>query len=292
METTTTKEPLGSEVTVVSETIVGMMWNKNEGDILREIIEAALTHVDTLFIADDYSTDNSWDIINSFGTRIEYKRNEKNDPRDVGQRQSLLEEIQKRYKPEDTWVQVIESDIMILDTDIRAALDEFAVGDVAMMWQVCNAVRLPGTWEGHDNYPNWPDSIAALLPYAHRLEQMVYTFRPMPKLAYNLDNWRPWPQGFSHYPAKNHRGKRKQSPLLAHYGYRGLKHFFQKYNPKGIKMHHRRNPTWDLSSLETIEKTVPFFNGQWNNHAHNMNRQGWIDSRSAEQWRGLSANDG
>ena len=36
--------------------IIGMMWNKNEGDILEEIIEAALSRVDTLFVADDGST--------------------------------------------------------------------------------------------------------------------------------------------------------------------------------------------------------------------------------------------
>lgn len=250
--------------------IVGMMWNRNEGDILEEIIEAALPHVDSLFIADDGSTDNSWEIIKGFAERrkdkIEYIRNHRDVPNDQGQRQSLLNEIRRRYKPENTWVQIVESDIMIVATNIRNALAEFAVDDIAMTWQVLNAVRPTGTWKEIDTYPNWTKPIKEIMYNHHRLEIMLYTFRPLAALYYE-PIWRPWPKGFSKYttkPVKVFKKGNPKSPLLGHFGYRGPTHLHKKFNPQGLNPCISRNGVWDFSTIETIEKTVPFFNGGWN----------------------------
>jgi len=270
------------------EHIVGMMWNRNEGDILEEIIEAALTQVDSLFIADDGSTDDSWSCIQSIAQRrpdkIEYIRNERNHPVDR-QRTPMLNEIRARYKPENTWVQIIESDIMILDTDIREALSKFAVHNIAMSWQCLNAVRLPGTWEGLDTYPNWKMPIKELMQYQHRLEAMLYTFRPLPALYYDRSFWRPWPKGFSAYTNKPVKDPHKdpESPLLAHYGYRGPRHCWRKFNPDGVIPCVARNGVWDYSTIESVEKTMPFFNGGWNADAKQMNRYGWKKRKSFER---------
>jgi len=263
-------------------TVVGMMWNRNEGDILPYIIESALDKVDTLFIADDHSTDNSWDIIQSYAAnhkdKIEYIRNERVHPKDAGQRQSLLDEIRRRYKPENTWVQVIESDIMILDTDVREAIRDWAIDDLGITWQLLNAARKPGDWNDADVYPNWERPIQEIMPHAHWIEYMMYTWRPLPGLQFDPDTWRPWPNGFAQYvknpPLKRGR-KGLTSPLLAHYGYRGPAHFKQKYGNKKF----RKYPSWDLTSVETVEKTVYFFNGQWNGALHDMSRDGWKASR-------------
>jgi len=268
--------------------IIGIMWNKNEGDILEEIITDALPHIDSLFLADDHSTDNSWEIIKSFSKhpKVEYIRNQRDNNKDAGQRQSLLNEIRKRYKPENTWVQVIESDVMILDTNIREAVKESNISDVAVSWQLINAVRQ--NWD-EDNYPNWKISIKEIMPLGHRIEAMVYTFRPLPDLFYNLDTWSPWPGGFNHYtqiPVFNQK-KTRQSPLLAHYGYRGPTHFYKKYNPKGLNIRHKKYKDWDLSSIEKIKETVPFFNGVYSGQSHEMSRYGWKKSRSSRQWSRL-----
>ncbi len=262
--------------------VVGMMWNYNEGDVLEEIISEALPHVDSLFIADDESTDNSWDIIQSFQSsgKLEYTRRQRNK-RDKGQRQALLDEIKKRYKPEDTWVQIIESDIMILDTDVRDAIKKHAVNDMAVSWQAINGVRAPGTWEGFDTYPNWDRPIKEILPYGHRMEVMLYTFRPLPGLSYDQSRWRPWPQGWGKYgdKAKVNR-KRPDSPLLAHYGYRGPTHFYHKYKHMAERGH-RKYKTWKLSSPKEVEDTVFFFNGHWNNeHKFPMSREGWSNRQA------------
>jgi len=268
--------------------IIGMMWNKNEGDILAEIISEAVKHVDLLYIADDGSTDNSWEIITSLKKRydkIEFiQRNpNKNDP---GQRQALLTEIRKRYKS-DVWIQIIESDIMIVDTDVREAIEKFAVNDLAVTWQMLNAVRAQGTWAEVDTYPVWDRSIKEIMPLAHRTECMVYTFKNLPDLYYT-PVWRPWPSGFSRYTKSKIDIDRREpdSPLLAHYGFRGIKHFQKKYHTMGKR--HRRYPTWDLSSLESIEQTVPYFNGQWNGRAYLMGRKSWtswLENKRRGVWK-------
>ena len=267
----------------MSDTIVGMMWNRNEGDILEEVIESALSKVDTLFIADDNSTDNSWEIIKSFGSRIEYTRNEREHPLDQGQRTSLLKAIQNRYKAENTWVQIIESDIMIIDTDVRTALKEWAHEDLGMTWQLLNGARWPSEWDAYDKYPNWDRPIKEVLDMGHWVEYMLYTFRPVPDLYYDMDVWRPWPRGFAKYinKAPLKRGKKGEtSPLLGHYGYRGPTHFYQKYNND---KKWRKYPTWDISTLEKTKETVYYFNGHWNQSLFPMSREGWRMYRGYER---------
>jgi glycosyltransferase involved in cell wall biosynthesis len=259
-----------------------MFWNYNEADILPYTLEAAMPHVDSLFIADDESTDASWAIIEAFKLRypdkIEYVRRERK-PGDKGQRQALLNEIRRRYKPEETWVQTIESDIMILDTDVRWAIENKSRHDVGVSWQLLNAIRKE--WPSDiDAYPDWPHPIQLVMPYAHRMEHMLYTFRPLPDLKYDGYMWRPWPSGFGKY-VKGQKLKvderTEDAPLLAHYGYRGPTHFYQKYKKHGS--HHPRYKDWDLTSVETIKKTVPFFNGKWNRCRWEMSREGWIKWR-------------
>lgn len=264
----------------MTDTIVGMFWNRNEADILEEILEDAIKHVDTLFIADDNSADKSPDIIRGFAEKhkdkVEFTSFNRTNPRDVGQRQAMLDEIRKRYKPENTWVQIIESDMMLLDTDVREAIKQWAVEDMAVSWQTLNAARKPGTWDEVDTYPKWPVSIRQIMPYAHWIEYMLYTFRPLPGLGYDLDNWRPWPSGWGNYTNKPVKVNKRSlnAPLLAHYGYRGPTHFLLKNPPDRFK---RRYPTWDLTDLETIKETVFFFNGAWNGEKDlfPMSRDGW-----------------
>lgn len=260
--------------------IIGMMWGKNEGDILEEVVLDAIKHVDSIFIADGQSTDGSWEILKSLKSRypdkIEHIQQE-SEEQDRAQRDSLLNEIRARYRPEDTWVQLIESDIFILDTDIREVVKNHEIG---VSWQALNAVRKPGTWKGWDTYPNWNCSIREVMPYAHYMETMLYTFRPLPLLSYSHFQWRPWPAGFSNYvgdkPLKS-RATYPESPLLFHVGYRGPTHFYLKYKHMGPR--HRKYKNWDLTSPETVEKTVAFFNGDWNSGVGlvEASRKGWID---------------
>lgn len=264
----------------MTDHIAGMMWNKNEGDILEEIIISILPHVDSLLIADDGSTDNSWSIIES--CKANYKKIEhiqrKPDPNDKGQRQSLLNEIRRRYKPESTWVQVCESDIKILETSVRDAIKNYSVKDSYVPWLTLNAVRLPGTWNEVDTYPNWKQPISHIMPYAHIMEVMQYSFRPYPDLKYS-EIWRPWPAGFQKYVGSHPElPQGRFRPLLLHLGYRGPTHFYEKYKSMGKR--HIKYQNWDLTSPQTVEQTVDFFCGTWNKDAFPASRFGIINRKN------------
>jgi len=258
------------------ENIIGMMWNKNEADILPQIIDAALPHVDALFIADDGSTDDSWSIIkNHSSKKIEYTQRSP-DKHDPGQREALLNEIKKRYKPENTWVQIIESDIMILDTNIREAIKLHSVEDMALTWHLLNGARRKGDWNELDVFPNWDRPISEVMPWGHWIESMLYTFRPLPNLHY-VHRATPWPRGWTHYTKSpmDRISWDKTAPLLAHYGYRGPTHFYLKYKSMGA--HHKKYTDWKLGSPREVEDTVYFFNGVWNGLMHPLSRQGWLE---------------
>lgn len=269
------------------EKIIGMMWNYNEGDLLPQIIKSAVHQVDSLFIADDDSDDQSWDVIQDmarvYKDKIEFTKRGRVKG-DKGQRQTLLTEIRRRYRPEDIWVQVIESDIMILDTSVREAIANHAVEDMAVSWQLINGVSK--NWDEDDTWPVWDRPLREVMPYGSRMEHMLYTFRPLERINYSSSVWRPWPQGFGHYcKGKVKIDKRTDdAPLLAHFGNRGPTHFYHKYKHHGD--FHRKYTDWDLRSVESIKRTVAFFNGKWGGRMH-LSREGWVrwmtDKRAARK---------
>lgn len=253
------------------------MWAKNEGDLVHETIADAVKHVDTLMVADDGSTDHTWKVIQKakqlYPDKIEHIQQQPN-PKDKGQRTALLNEVRRRYRAEDTWVQVIEGDVFLLDTDVRA-VTAAASDKVALSWQTLNACRRSGTWSDVDAWPFWPSSIRDIMPLAHWMEVMLYTFRPFDKLYYAQDTWRPWPKGFSYYssePVKIYT-KFPDSPLVLHVGYRGPTHFYAKYRTMGSN--HPKYRDWKLGSPSEVEQTVAYFNGTWNDRSFEASRKGW-----------------
>ena len=250
------------------DTIVGVMYCKNEIDVLPVTIPEALKHVDTMFISDDGSIDGSWELIQSFKQqypdKIEHIQQQP-DPFDQGQRTAMLVEIQKRYKAENTWVQVIEADMVLHTIDLRGAISSANRNNISVDWAIMNAVR--PYWEGiHHLYPNWPVDIRTLMPMFHYMENILYTYRPLPALYFE-PGWRPFPRGFGvyydqHPPyAKRRRSlqSRKRVPLALHYGYRGPTHEFVK--------HHRGQPL-DNEAIEHIFKTSGYYNGGYNRAEH------------------------
>lgn len=269
--------------------IVGMMFCKNEADIISTTILDAFRHVDSLFISDDGSTDKSWDIIKYFKQaypdKIEHIQ-QKPDPNDQAQRTSLFLEIQKRYKAENTWVQVVEADMILYTSDLRSQIRVANRSDVLVEWDIMNAVR--PHWEGvHEFFPNWPEDIRNIMPKFHRLETLVYTYRPLPGL-YFTPEWRPIPRGFGVYlemDASYVRIPRKQLtvkdvPLLCHYGYRGPTHSMFKWNNrknKSAPIISRHGE--DFTSIESLLKTNNYYNGTYNRNACTSDtpEEAWIN---------------
>lgn len=246
--------------------IVGMMFCKNEADVLPLTIPAAMRVVDSLFISDDGSHDSSWEIIKyykqQYPNKIEHIQ-QRPDPLDQGQRAALLDEIRRRYKPQDTWVQLIDADMVVdvADSDtLQRFIDANARSNAVVKWAVMNAVR--ENWEGvHQFYPSWPEDLRTLMPKFHVLEKVFYTFRPFPDLYYNAE-WKPWPKGFSKYikdTDDGHTPTKWSVPLLLHYGYRGPTHLFQRLGGKSKDKYGQ-----EYDSIEKIAATFNCFNGTYN----------------------------
>ena len=262
----------------MSDLIVGMLFAKNEGDIITEVLTEFSKKVDIIYAAEDSSTDNTYDLMKSFRDKnkdklVHLQRDfNKNDP---AQRNSLLHKIRKRHDPKKTWVQVCEGDVLLLDTDVREAISKYAVNDLAVSWQMINATRKG--WTNADLYPNWDQSIKEVLPLGHFMEVLLYTFRPVPELFFSPTAWRPYPKGFAKctkLPLKRNR-KFLDSPLLLHVGYRSPTMFYNKYKHMGN--FHTKYKTWELTSPESVLRTVPFFNGQYAEKAFPANREGWVN---------------
>lgn len=256
----------------MADNIVAMMFAKDECDILPTTIQEAMKQVDSLFISDDGSVDGTWEIIKyykqAYPDKIEHIQQQP-DRNDQGQRNALLNEIRRRYKPENTWVQTIEADIILYTTDLRELISRKAEQDVRVTWHNLNAVR--ADWTGvHEFYPKWPDDIRKIMPGFHWLEEFPgYTYRPLPGLFFDAV-WRPWPRGFSQYMKPEPRVRRakldgNKTPLTLHYGYRGPTHLMTKWNRLKVK------PTrpftkygFDYTSIDTLMNTFYCFNGVYN----------------------------
>ena len=259
--------------------IVGVMYCKNEADVLPITIPAALKLVDSLFIADDGSTDKSWDIIQYFKQhypKVEYVQ-QKPNPVDQGQRQDLLNEIRRRYKAENTWVQAIDADMTLHTTDLHALIESNKRENVTVLWAVMNAVR--DYWDDvHQFYPNWPEDIRTLMPNFHRIESVTYSYRPMPDL-YFTQAWRAWPKGFGKYVTSGSTDRPQPGTppaLLLHYGYRGPTHMLARWNPSRPLIDKQGV---DHTSIDTINRTNPYFNGLFNRDPL------FVDADPYEAWR-------
>jgi hypothetical protein len=227
-------------------------------------------------IADDDSTDNSWDVIKSFDRQLEYKvrRADKISDTDytprVFSRQHLLDEVRRRFGTKDVWVQIIESDTALLDTDVREVISKYAVDDISVRWHMINACRR--VWTPEYDVPRIPAGMPLheYFDAAHWMEQISsYTFRPLPELHYT-ERFVPWPRGWSHYLKSDPPWKlvkHDDSPLIVHYGYRSPTFYSEKIGPSGG------------TPKKNVRSTVPFFNGAYNNHPVDtfspISREGW-----------------
>lgn len=267
----------------MANSVVGIYLNKNEGDIVAETLFSAMKNVDCLYVIDNGSTDQSRSIMDAYAN-LPNSPIEKIIVAPNASRQevlnSLLKEIRASNKPENTWIQMFESDVMVLDTDVNVAIRDHAVSDLGVSWVTLNAVR--ENWEGVDTYPIWHTSMKELMPRAHFMEMMLYTFRPLPKLYFTLDTWRPWPNGFEAYTKDTVKVKSKSvfAPLLLHVGWRGPKHFYEKFRHTGWTFHPKYKE-WRVDGPGSVARTVSFFNGVYNSQAKTFpaSRRGWIEYR-------------
>lgn len=256
--------------------IIGLMWNKDEGDILEETLLEARSHVDELLVADDRSTDESWEIMKKHKDKLAHLH--RMEDGDTFQRQYLLDKAVEMFG-RDVWIQVCESDMIVLDTDIREAIER-SRHENFVIWFMVNATRKD--WTGNDFYPNWPKPIKEIMNYGYVFEQTMYTFRPLPGVRFS-SRWRPYPvlgwddygvpkNIFRNLERKISRGK-NSAPLLAHFNYRGPAHFKKKARSSYVGQEDRwlgHHPVLQNNDLELFP----------------LSRAGWKDGRpNTYRWK-------
>jgi glycosyltransferase involved in cell wall biosynthesis len=262
----------------MSDKIIGIMWNKNEGDILDETITKALPLVDHLLVADDDSDDNSWDVIREHKSELAYisrysEATNKQHSKNSWQRNSLLDKAKEIYGT-DIWIQVIESDLIAIDTDIWEQVEtRNNLYGIGIWWVNIEAVRKQ--WLPEDEmYPNWDRSIQEVMDWGHILEKAPYTWRPYPGV-YFPERWAPFPNGLVEHGAPGGEWRvrkrfcREDSPLWGHYNIRGRKHFEKRYAnvPLDAKSRARR---------EIVSFTVPQ-NPDYTPNLFRLNRESWVN---------------
>lgn len=264
--------------------IIGIMWNKNEADILDETISKALPLVDHLLIADDDSDDASWDIIRSHKSELaycnRYSESRKELHKDHWQRQHLLNKAKELYGS-SIWIQVVESDLIAIDTDIREQVETRTnMYGIGIWW--CNLEAVRREWKPEDEmYPNWDRPIQEMMPWCHILEKAPYTWRPYPDI-YFPKRWQPHPVGLDKYGGLEGEWYVKKKyvtadmPLWGHYNIRGRKHFDIRY--KDAKPDSRAK-----AKREIVAFTVPQ-DPTWDDHVFKLNREAWKKQITKSRW--------
>lgn len=271
----------------MSDKIIGIMWNKNEGDILEETLTKALPLVDHLLVADDDSDDASWDIIRKHKSELAHiarysEVTSTNHPKSSWQRNSLLDKAVEMFG-RDIWIQVIESDLIAIDTNVREQVESRNhLHGIGIWWINIEAVRK--SWAPEDElYPNWEGkSIQEVMPWGHILEKAPYTWRPYPDVYFPA-RWQPHPVGLDKYGGLGgewyvrRKHCKEDVPLWGHYNVRGRKHFNAKY--KNANVYSKAK-----AKRETIAFSVPQ-NPNYAAHLFQLNRAAWINQiRTQNRW--------
>lgn len=248
--------------------VIGIMWSWNQGDILEEVVTEAIKSVDQLLVVDDGSSDNSVEILSSFNLPYLSKWGENNPnhySKRLWRRQHLLDKAVEMYGRE-IWIQVIESDMILLDTNIKDYIKDET--KVALNCIMCNMGQKNLWPEELDSlYPNWGRTIKDIMPDGYVDEVYPSTFRPLEKVMFDSNTISQWPIGLDNYGFKylnpyllkrpNNPYIDWTAPILAHYGYRGTR-FYKWYMEKKGEDIIKKGV--DLSSRESILSTVRAFN--------------------------------
>ena len=265
--------------------IIGIMWNHNEGDILEETLTKALPLVDHLLVADDDSDDNSWDIIRSHSSELayfnRYSESDKELAKSHWQRQHLLNKAVQMFG-RDIWIQVIESDLIAIDTDVREQVETRTNLHGAGIWW-CNLEAVRREWRPEDEmYPNWDKPIQEVMPWCHILEKAAYTWRPYPDI-YFPERWQPHPCGLDKYGGLDgewhvrRKHVNETTPLWGHFNVRGRKHFEKKY--ANVPDNSRNK-----AKREMMAFTLPQ-DPKYDACMFKLNRESWINQyRTKNRW--------
>jgi len=212
--------------------------------------------VDYLYVYDDFSQDNTWEIVKSADYAI---RGVDDVPRLQIPRPNyhhLLESIRQDFTNEDVWVVLTMGDRLFDDSPAQI-VEEATTNAVEGLQIDC----LKDDWtEENDPWPNC-SNIQSLCARRVISEHCIVAYKLTERLSY-LKAPYPWPHGLGDIQYKNSFDSTK--PRLLHYGRRSPRGHMWRYKSGSRKISVKYKDKWDLSTFESTVRTVKFFNGKYN----------------------------
>jgi hypothetical protein len=249
--------------------IIGTLDVKDDGDLLKEVLDHCAPLVDEIYAYDDGSQDDTLEILKShhgvskFYSKLQFSDEELS--RYLQHRRGyLLEQVKKDfpYEKEDIWVVRLEGDRFFLNQDPR----EIVARAVKAGHDSRSGVmldfrrhRVEG-WEGVDTWPNWHESIRKIQTWCNIDDiHATVAFKVADYIGYeNCKRPRPWPRGCRSNDLNRERLS-KDMAFFEHHGRRGPKYCHWAYTSGSrplSKCKSKTDSSWDFSTPETVYKTM------------------------------------
>jgi hypothetical protein len=256
--------------------IVGMMCVKDEADLLPQVLPHVRGLVDHLYVYEDGSQDNTWDLVKDehYVMRRQDDRARTNHNR--GNYHHLLEKIKKDFKGEEVWAIITMGDRFYLNKTPRQIVEEAGKFDAVEGVQLDFLRHRLDPWtEENDPYPDFSD-IRTLCRWFKFDERCIVAYKVTPELSYR-DAKYPWPRGIKEVQYK-HRAMggllSMDMPYLEHQGRRSPKAAIARYQ-NGSRVQSKKY-NYDLSSYERAVETMACFRD-------NYRMFPWVDNASIEE---------
>jgi len=247
--------------------IIGMMCVKDEEDLLPEVYPHVKELVDELYVYDDGSIDNTWDIVKDADYAIR-KQDDVNRPSiHRPNYHRLLEKIKERHdiEKDDVWVVITMGDRFFLNKTPRQIVAE------ASGFQSVEGIQLDflrhrlDPWTEHnDTYPNWTESLRYLCRWVRLDERCIVAYKVTKDCSYRQSKY-PWPKtiGIPQYEYNSMNKKISLNmPFLEHQGRRSPKAAMWRYasgsRPLGRKYQHYDLSTFDSTVLSMTRLYSPY----------------------------------
>jgi hypothetical protein len=239
--------------------IVGLMCVRDEADLLPQVLPHVRGLVDHLYVYDDGSQDDTWDMVKDEHyamrlvddkTRIDHYR---------GNYHHLLERIKKDFKNEEVWVVITMGDRFYLNKTPREIVEGAKYFDAVEGIQLDFLRHRMDKWTPeNDPYPDLSD-IRTLARWFKHDEHCIVAYKVRPELDYVTAKY-PWPKGIRNVQYKARDMDHKLSldlPFLEHQGRRTPRAAMQRYT-KGQRVVSKKY-IYDLSSYKGVMNTMGKF---------------------------------
>jgi len=181
--------------------IVGYMCVKDEADLLPQIYPHIRERVDHLYVYEDGSQDDTWEMVKDADYAIR-KVDDKARP-DIARPNyhHLLERIKKDFGKEEVWCVSAEGDRFFLNKTPRQIVDE-AGGHGAVEAVMLDFLRHRADPWTEENDP-WPDmsNIRHLCRWFRFDERFIVAYKLQPHLSYLKAKYT-WPRGLQNLPVQ------------------------------------------------------------------------------------------